>query len=88
MISQRQLHQFERSVRLFCAPAMEKLACMPVRLIRTKTMERLSAARPRKVTLRTFSDGRMIVVFPEKLSVSIARYGFLERGLRAWCWPA
>lgn len=56
---------------------------MPGRLLYTKLLEHSTRrlGRPVRVTTKTFWDGRMTVVFPERVSVAIARYGVYEEGL-------
>ena len=77
------LTRFRRNVELFKASPAQKLARMPLRLLYTKFLEHTSRRlkRPVTVTARTFWDGEMTVVFPEQVSVSIARYGVFEEGL-------
>lgn len=77
------LARFRRGVELHNASKGQKLRRMPGRLLYTKLLEQ-SARRlgtSVRVTARTFWDDRMTVVFPEKVSVSIARYGVFEEGL-------
>lgn len=81
MITQDQLRRFERGVSLLSASPAQKLLRMPLRLAWTKLLERMALGRARRVVTRTFWDAPMTVVFPEKVSVSIARYGFFEEGL-------
>ena len=77
------LNRFRRNVRLFHASPAQKLARMPLRMLYTKFLEQAARGlkRPVTVTAKTFWDGEMTVVFPEQISVSIARYGVFEEGL-------
>lgn len=82
-MAEEHLNRFRRNVDLFRASPAQKLARMPLRLLYTKFLEQAARTlrRPVTVTARTFWDGEMTVVFPEQVSVSIARYGVFEEGL-------
>ena len=77
------MSEFRRCVATFMAPSSQKVWRMPYRLARTKGIEKLCGllGTHRKVQVDTFWGGRMTVVFPESVSVSIARYRFFEEGL-------
>jgi FkbM family methyltransferase len=82
-MGEQHLERFRRGVELFRAGKGEKLRRMPGRLLYTKLLEQYARrlGTSVRVTTRTFWDGRMVVVFPEQVSVSIARYGVFEEGL-------
>lgn len=77
------LERFRHGVEMHRASKAEKLRRMPGRLLYTKLLEHYARrlGRSVRVTTKTFWDGRMTVVFPEQVSVAIARYGVFEEGL-------
>jgi FkbM family methyltransferase len=79
----RSLDRFRRSVSLFGAAPIVKVARSPRRMIYSMAVEKLCSRRCRAIhsTASTFWGGRMNVVLPEPMSTSIYRYGFIEEGL-------
>jgi FkbM family methyltransferase len=82
-MGEEHLERFRRGVELHRASKGEKLRRMPGRLLYTKLLEQYARrlGKSVQITTKTFWDGRMVVVFPEQVSVAIARYGVFEEGL-------
>jgi FkbM family methyltransferase len=82
-MGEQHLERFRRGVELHRAGKAEKLRRMPGRLLYTKLLEQYARrlGTSVRITTKTFWDGRMTVVFPEQVSVAIARYGVFEEGL-------
>ena len=85
MVADEHLERFRHGVEMHRAAPAEKLRRMPGRLLYTKLLEHSARrlGRSVRVTTKTFWGGRMTVVFPEQVSVAIARYGVFEEGLTA-----
>jgi FkbM family methyltransferase len=75
--------RLKRQSELYSASPLAKLLRMPWSMLRTKLRERHArqSSAGQKVRAKTFWGDEMTVVFPEVVSVAIARYSFHESEL-------
>lgn len=82
-LSERELAVLDRRARLAAAAPLTKVLGRPWPLLYSKWMERRCIARgtAHATTARTLWGGTMHVVFPDRVSLNIYRYGFFEEEL-------
>lgn len=77
------LQQLDRAVTLASSPRMMKLLTQPHHLGRSKLLEWRAREKPEGIpsVAKTFWDQPMHVVLPERVSLTLLRYGFFEAEL-------
>lgn len=77
------LYSLNNAIRLFNKSRLDKMKEASFRLIFSLLLEKISSSIniPIKINTTTFWNEKMLVVFPEIVSIQLYRYGFFEEGL-------